>query len=200
MPLVVFEGIDGCGKSTQQRLLIARLRESGLSVQTWREPGGTEIGERIRGLLLDPATMMCPAAEVFAYQLARAQLVHDCIAPALRRGDWVVLDRFWYSTIAYQAHALGLGVETIQATMPLALGGVQTDRVFWLRLDPREAQRRRAGETDDRIEMRGLAYQQKVDEGYARQAEQDAAFVALDADQPIEALAEQIWSSCTELL
>ncbi|MFW5846450.1 MAG: dTMP kinase [Planctomycetota bacterium] len=200
MPLIVFEGIDGCGKSTQQRLLIERLQGTGRTVRTWREPGGTVAGERLRRLLLDPSTDLVPAAEVFAYQAARAQLVQEHIAPALERHEWVVLDRFHYSTLAYQAYALGMDLEQVLATMPLALGKIQVDRVFWLRLTPLEAARRRAGEREDRIELRGLDYQARVDEGYALLAARDPAFVVLDADDGIDQIQALVWAHCQELL
>jgi len=101
MTLIVLEGIDGCGKSTQLERLVERLRAAGREPRVLREPGGTELGERIRAILLDPATEACPIAELLGYQVARAQLVHQELKPALERGELVVLDRFWYSTIAY---------------------------------------------------------------------------------------------------
>ncbi|MEK7414061.1 MAG: dTMP kinase, partial [Planctomycetota bacterium] len=96
MPLIVLEGLDGCGKSTQATLLVERLQRTGKTVLRLREPGGTRLGEAIRTILLDPTTEACAEAELFGYLVARAQLCHEIIAPALARGEWVVLDRFWY--------------------------------------------------------------------------------------------------------
>ena len=108
MPLIVFEGIDGCGKTTQVERLKQRLTTDGISFRHLREPGGTELGERQRALLLDPATKACPTAELFGYLQARAQLCHEVIAPALANDELVILDRFYHSTLAYQAYGLGL--------------------------------------------------------------------------------------------
>jgi dTMP kinase len=169
MPLIVLEGIDGCGKTTQTDLLAEALTAAGKTVRRVREPGGTRLGEQVRALLLDPATQACPVAELFGYLTARAQVCHEVLAPALARGDWVLMDRFWPSTIAYQAYGLGLDPAPVRAAIDLALGGIRIDHGFWLDVDPEEALRRRraARAADDRIEQRGLAYQCRVAEGYA---------------------------------
>lgn len=198
MPLIVFEGIDGCGKTTQQQRLIRRLRDAGCTVATWREPGGTPLGERLRELLLDPTTEACPIAEVFGYQMARAQLVHDNLKPALRRGEWVVLDRFYYSTIAYQAYGLGLDTALVQHLIEAALDGVRVDKCFWLSIDPSLAARRRST-IDDRIESRGLLYQKKVHEGYLAQSGA-REWVTLEAETSVEELEAAIWQACQVLL
>lgn len=193
MPLIVFEGIDGCGKTTQVERLKARLATAGLPFRHLREPGGTELGERQRALLLDPATRACPTAELFGYLQARAQLCHEVIAPALSAGELVILDRFYHSTLAYQAYGLGLDLAQVRAAIRLATGGLRPDLVLWLSVDPAEAQRRRAAARgQDRIEARGLAYQQKVHEGYRALVASDG-LVEIDAHQGADAIAAQVW-------
>lgn len=200
MPLCVFEGIDGCGKSTQMSMLLECLGNAGIAYKTWREPGGTALGERIREMILDPSTQACASAEFFAYQLARAQLVQECLKPALANNELVILDRFFQSTIAYQGYGLGMDVAQIRSAIDIALDGVQADRVFWINLDPAEAQRRRQEVRQaDRIEARGLAYLEKVHQGYLAQ-QNDQGFIALNGTQNREQISEQIWSEVSGLL
>lgn len=169
MPLIVLEGIDGCGKSSQAERLERRLAAAGRQVRRLREPGGTALGEAVRALILDPATRACPAAELFAYQVARAQLCDEVLRPALARGEVLVLDRFWHSTVAYQAYGLGLDPGPVRALVGLATGGLKADAALWFDLDPAEALRRRSAARggEDRIEARGLDYQRRVHQGYA---------------------------------
>ena len=194
MPLIVFEGIDGCGKTTQVAALTQRLTTAGIAFRHLREPGGTALGERQRALLLDPATRACPTAELFGYLQARAQLCAEVIAPALTAGELVVLDRFYHSTLAYQAYGLGLDLGEVRASIRLATGGIVPDLVLWLALDPTEAGRRRAAARGlDRIEARGLEYLTRVHDGYRALAASDG-LVELDARQSADAIAERIWS------
>ena len=193
MPLIVFEGIDGCGKTTQVERLKQRLTTDGISFRHLREPGGTELGERQRALLLDPATKACPTAELFGYLQARAQLCHEIIAPALANGELVILDRFYHSTLAYQAYGLGLDQAQVRAAILLATGGIRPDLVLWLAVDPAEAQRRRAAARgQDRIEARGLAYQQKVHDGYRALVTSDG-LIEIDARQSPDVITAQVW-------
>ena len=193
MPLIVFEGIDGCGKTTQVERLKQRLTTDGISFRHLREPGGTELGERQRALLLDPATKACPTAELFGYLQARAQLCHEVIAPALANDELVILDRFYHSTLAYQAYGLGLDQAQVRAAILLATGGIRPDLVLWLAVDPAEAQRRRAAARgQDRIEARGLAYQQKVHDGYRALVTSDG-LVEIDARQTPDVITARVW-------
>lgn len=194
MPLIVFEGIDGCGKSTQVDLLAARLRRAGRACRQLREPGGTALGERQRALLLDPATKASPVAELFGYLQARAQLCHEVIAPALARGELVLLDRFYHSTLAYQAYGLGLDLAQVRAAIALATGGIVPDLALWFALAPEEAARRRtAARGEDRIEARGMDYQRRVHEGYRALVASDG-LVELDGRLPADQLAETVWA------
>lgn len=192
MTLIVLEGIDGCGKSTQIELLVERLRVAGHQPLLLREPGGTVLGERIREILLDPETEACPIAELLAYQVARAQLVHQQLKPALTAGRLVVLDRFWYSTMAYQAHGLGLDVHKVRAAIDLAIDGLRADLALCLRIDPTIAAARRTAAGADRIEARGLEYLERVAGGYeALIAAGD--LVAVEADRSVDQVAAAIW-------
>ncbi len=191
MPLVVLEGIDGCGKSTQVGLLLARLQAMGRLCRQLREPGGTPLGEAVRSLLLDPGTTACPAAELFGYLLARAQLCAEILQPALQAGAVVVLDRFWYSTIAYQGAGLGLPLEEVRAANRLAIGSLVPAAALWLDIDPAVAERRRRGPVD-RIEARGLAYLTQVRAGYQRLCD-EGELTRIDAAEPPQSVAEAIW-------
>ena len=200
MALIVLDGIDGCGKSTQIERLAVRLRERGQQPLRLREPGGTILGEQVRALLLDKATVACPTAELFGYLTARAQLCHSVIAPALAEKRVVLLDRFWYATMAFQVYGLGLDPLGVRAAIDLAVGGVKADVAVWLRLDPTESVRRRAAARgEDRIEARGLAYQQRVHAGYAAMAAA-GELVIVDAARTPDAIAADLWSLVEPLL
>lgn len=161
---VTFEGIDGSGKSTQAALLAAALRSEGQDVVETREPGGTPLGERIRGVLLDDGEI-APLAEAALFAAARAQLVTAVIRPALSRGADVVCDRFLDSSLAYQGLARGLGLDAILDLNRPALAGLLPDRTFLLLVPPAAAHARASGRPD-RIEQGGLAFLELVDAAY----------------------------------
>ncbi|MBA2479639.1 MAG: dTMP kinase [Planctomycetes bacterium] len=200
MPLIVFEGIDGCGKTTQVDRLCAHLERERVAHRRLREPGGTVLGEAMRRMLLDPATKAAPVAELFGYLQARAQLCDEVLAPALARHETVILDRFYHSTIAYQAFGLGLDRERVRAAIELAIGRVKPDVVIWLDLEPAEAERRRdAVRAHDRIEARGLAYLQRVHAGYHALAE-EGELQRVDARMNVDDLEQLIWTLIAPLV
>ncbi|MEX2195697.1 MAG: dTMP kinase [Thermoleophilaceae bacterium] len=158
---VTFEGIDRSGKTTQARMLCQALGDDCLPV---REPGGTEVGERVRELLKDPALEIGPGAEALLFAAARAELVARVIRPALDEGRVVVCDRFLDSSLAYQGAARGLGVEEVARVNAVATGGLEPDLTFLLWIQP-EAAAGRAGQAD-RFEHEGAALQEAVLRGY----------------------------------
>ena len=194
---VTFEGADGSGKSTQAELLRAALAADGREVVLTREPGGTELGERIRELILDGGDV-APWAEATLFAAARAQLVEDVIAPALARGADVVCDRYLDSSLAYQGIARGIGVDQVLDLNLQAIGGLLPDRTFLLLLDPQESVRR-SGETD-RIEREGDEFRLRVDSAYRDLAGMfPRRIVAVDGSQPAADVAREIRGQLREL-
>lgn len=173
---ITVEGIDGCGKSTQARLIAAALEAAGHDVLRLREPGGVKISEQIRAILLDPANAeMGDVCELLLYEAARAQLVHQVIRPALAAGKTVVCDRFCDSTTAYQAFADGLDRNMVSQANELAVDGCRPDLTLVFDLPVEDALRRRSGrEAEDRLELKGLEFQERV----------AAGFRAVAADEP----------------
>lgn len=170
---ITFEGIDGCGKSTQVRLFADWLAELGKAVLVTREPGGTQLAEKIRQVLLEPsAEEVHPLTEILLYAAARAQHVAHQILPALVAGKIVVCERFVDSTLAYQGFGLGYDVEIIKKLNDVASGGLVPDWTLLMDLSPEVAaermQQRPGGE--DRIEARGIAFQSRVRDGYLQLA------------------------------
>lgn len=185
---ITVEGIDGCGKSTQARLIAAALEAAGHDVLRLREPGGAKISEQIRAILLDPANAeMGDVCELLLYEAARAQLVHQVIRPALAAGKTVVCDRFYDSTTAYQAFADGLDRNMVSQANELAVDGCRPDLTLVFDLPVEDALRRRSGrEAEDRLELKGLEFQERVAAGFRAVAADEPDRVKLiDAGGPI---------------
>ena len=161
---VTFEGLDGSGKTTQLGLLREHLEAEGHLVVATREPGGTELGDSIRELLLHSGDVS-PWAEAALFAASRAQLLAEVIRPALRGGAIVLCDRYVDSSLAYQGIARGLGLETVLQLNLAAVGELLPDRTFLLLLDP-DAAAARLGETRDRIEREDDAFRARVDAAY----------------------------------
>jgi dTMP kinase len=162
---ISLEGIDGSGKTTQAKRLAEAMGSGTLLV---REPGGTDVGERIRELIKDPGLAPDPLAELLLFCAARSQLVQEVILPAREAGTDVVCDRFSDSSIAYQGVARGLGADRVESLCDVATGGVWPDLTFFLRIHPEVAAERIAaeGRAADRFEGEGLELQKAVAEGY----------------------------------
>jgi len=196
---LVIDGPDGAGKTTQAMRIAEYFRASGADVITLREPGATPAGEAIRDLLLDADTDVTALTEMLLYQAARAQIVETVIRPALARGETVVLDRYWYSTAAYQAHGLGLDPVSVRHVSAVATGGVEPDHVFFLDVDPELGLGRINGERD-RIEGRPLDYHRRVRDGFLVEARAlggratilDASRSADDVAAEIQAVLERL--------
>jgi dTMP kinase len=164
---ISLEGIDGSGKTTQAKLLARALGDRVVLV---REPGGTETGERIRGLLKDPSLELDPLGELLLFCAARAELVAQVISPAREEGRDVVCDRFSDSSVAYQGVARGLGADRVEEICDLATGGVWPDLTILLRIQTDAAAARIGRRQADRFEGEGIELQRLVAEGYAEVA------------------------------
>jgi dTMP kinase len=151
--LITVEGLDGAGKTTLVGRLARALDDRGRPVFVLREPGGIEVSERIRSLLLDASLQIAPRAEALLFAAARAQLVEEELRPLLARGDWVLLDRFVDSSLAYQGAGRGLGIDGVRALNEFGTGGLTPDRTLLLRIDPEIGLARLADDADaDRLE------------------------------------------------
>ncbi len=210
---ITFEGPEGSGKSTQARLLYERLNAVGYPVILTREPGGTRIGELIRRILVDLRhTEMAPTTETLLFSAARAQLVSEKIRPYLNTGGIVLCDRYADSTYAYQGYGLGRDLDELQAIINVATGGLMPDLTFYLDLPVEDGLQRKqqAKERADqlsgtglstpaewnRLDARDLAYHQRVAAGFAELIRRDPnRWRSFVADQPVDVLANQIWSA-----
>jgi len=188
---VTFEGLDGSGTTTQSELLRQHLEEAGRDVVLTREPGGTELGERVRELVLG-GLEISPWAEAALFAAARAELVAEVIQPALERGADVVCDRYLDSSLAYQGIARGLGVDRVLALNVNAIRGILPDVTFLLLIDPEEAQRR-SGPPGDRIEREGDAFLREVDKAYRELGSAFAGRITtIDASRPADEVAKEV--------
>jgi len=191
---VTFEGLDGSGKSTQAELLRARLEADGVDVVSTREPGGTELGERLRDLVLHGGHVGA-WAEALIYVAARAQLVDEVIRPALERGASVICDRYLDSSVAYQGVARGLGLDRMLELNLAAIGGMVPDRTYLLDLDPRQVASR-IRRHHDRLEREGDDFRERAAAGYRELAQRfPERIVVLDATRPVDELAEEVYGS-----
>jgi dTMP kinase len=188
---VTFEGIDGSGKSTQAELLAQHLRAEGRDVVALREPGGTPLGERIRGLLLDGPEMSA-WSEAALFAAARAELVERVIRPALARGADVVCDRYVDSSLAYQGVARKLGIDAVLELNLAATAGLMPERTFVLFLDPAQS-RARMTAPPDRIEREDEAFVRRLDDAYRQIVSLfPERCVALDATRSPDEIAEEV--------
>ena len=180
---VAFEGIDGAGKSTVAEAVAAEFRAEGHEVVTVREPGGTEVGEAIRQVLLHSHDELELWAEALLFAAARAQLVKEIVAPLLAQGVWVFSDRSVYSSLAYQGAGRGLGIEEVRHVNATGLQGTWPDVVVLLELDPAEGLRRQ--EVPDRIGGEGLDLQERVAAAYDALADQ-GQFLRVDGSRDLD--------------
>jgi dTMP kinase len=190
---IVLDGVDGCGKTTQAERLVQRLRAQGVSeVLHLREPGGTALGEALRGLLLSRDHDPGSAVETLLFAASRRQMLDELVGPALERGAWVVCERFHPSTFAYQAWAGDLDPASVMALLEGWAGTPRPELVCVLDL-PVESAARRRGDPTDRIEDKGLIYQQRVAEGYRSFAERYHEAVLIDGSESAEQVEAAVW-------
>ncbi len=195
---IVFEGIDGCGKTTQINELSKWLPNSGLikkesKLITTREPGGSLLGKKLRKLILDNNENIKPSylAELLLYSADRAEHVSKIIAPALKNNNWVISDRFSDSTLAYQGYGRDINLEIIENIESIVCQGEYPDITFLLDISPEESILRRKNEIPDRIESEGIKFLEKVNRGFKLIAK-EKKWIVISASQNIKAISNQI--------
>ncbi|MDX6285924.1 MAG: dTMP kinase [Frankiales bacterium] len=198
--LVVFEGGDGAGKSTQVRLLTDWLRERGMSTVVTREPGATDLGARVRALLLDPTASVSPRSEALLYAADRADHVARIIRPALDRGEVVVSDRYIDSTLAYQGAGRDLPVDDLARISRWATDGLVPDLTVLLDVSP-ETGLGRSGDAPDRLEAESTEFHERVRHGFRELAERDPnRYLVVDATLAVDVIAGQVRARIEKLL
>ena len=195
---IVIEGIDGCGKTTQIDELSKWLPSSGLinkdsKIITTREPGGSQLGKKLRGLILDNNENNKPSslAELLLYSADRAEHVSKIISPALKKNNWVISDRFSDSTMAYQGYGRNINLEIIKNIESIVCQGEYPDLTFFLEISPEESISRRKNEMPDRIESEGIRFLEKVNEGFKVIAK-EKNWTVISASQNIKTISNQI--------
>jgi len=196
---ISLEGGEGCGKSTQAFLLQSALESKGYQVVMTREPGGTPTGEMIRDMLQHHASgeNITSTAEVMLFAASRAQHVTNVILPALKRGEWVICDRFVDSSLAYQAGGREIDFELVLRVNEIALDGCWPDCTLWFDLPLAESRNRMSerGSAPDRFESEAGSFHQRVLEMYSELHQKFPQRIQrIDAHRPVEAVAEEVWT------
>ncbi|MEX0994814.1 MAG: dTMP kinase [Balneolaceae bacterium] len=182
--LITFEGIDGCGKSTQIELLKSWLKDRDYSFRIFREPGGVELSEQIRTLLLESKQEMDPVTELLLFSAARSQLIAEKVVPLLEQDVLVILDRFFDSTTAYQGYGReSASIDQIRILNRLAGHHLNPDVTFYLKINYEEARKRTEGADKDRMERSGELFFKKVIDGFDQLARTHSRIYTLDASQ-----------------
>jgi dTMP kinase len=199
---IVFEGGEGCGKSTQTRALYKHLSRDGFPAVLTREPGGTRLGERVRRHLKQAGeTRISPLAELFLIATARAQLVSEIIRPELERGKTVICDRFTPSTLAYQGYGRGLDVDALRHVNDIATDGMSPDLIVLLDIPVEAGLSRKKSKERDRFESESLAFHARVRRGYLDLAQADPGrWLVVDGRLPKKVIEETIWERVSVLL
>lgn len=196
-----FDGVDGAGKSTQIELFCRWLEQRGHTVLRCRDPGSTELGEKLRGLVLqETETPINRTSEMLLYMASRAQLVEQVIRPALAVGKTVVCDRFLLANVVYQGYAGGLNVQQLWQVGEVATAGLHPDLTLVLDMNA-DAARKRIVQNLDRMESQGLDFLKQVRNGFLQEAQLDhERIVVIDADQAVEVVQENIRAAVTDWL
>jgi len=199
---IVFEGGEGCGKSTQTRALYRRLSKDGFRAVLTREPGGTRLGERVRRHLKRTGeTRISPLAELFLIATARAQLVSEVIRPELEKGKTVICDRFTPSTLAYQGYGRGLDIDALRDVNSIATDGLYPDLVVLLDIPVEAGLGRKKSRERDRFESQSLAFHARVRRGYLDMAKADPErWLVVDGRLPKKVIERTIWGKVSVLL
>ena len=198
---ITFEGGEGCGKSTQSRLLLKKLEQQNVPVVLTHEPGGTALGNELRKTLKGKRnSSISPQAELFLLAASRAQLVAEVIRPALEEGKVVLCDRFTHSTMVYQGYGRGLDFTAINMVNNMATGNLNPDLIILLDISPEQGLARKQS-LQDRFELEDLSFHQRVREGYLKMAAAEPdRWLVIDASLPKGKIAEIIWDRVSQLL
>jgi len=197
---ITFEGGEGCGKSTQARLLLKKLEQQGIPTILTHEPGGTPLGNEIRMLLKrKQGSSISPQAELFLFAASRVQLVAELVRPALQEGKVVICDRFTYSTIVYQGYGRGLDLATVGVVNTMATGNLKPDLTILLDMPSEQGLERRRS-SKDRFELEDLSFHHRVREGYLKMAaDEPDRWLLIDASLAKANIAEIIWDKVRKL-
>ena len=197
---ITFEGGEGCGKSTQARLLLKKLEQQGIPTILTREPGGTALGNKIRILLKrKQGSSISSQAELFLFAASRVQLVAELVRPALQEGKVVICDRFTYSTIVYQGYGRGLDLATVGMVNTMATGNLKPDLTILLDMPSEQGLERRRS-SRDRFELEDLSFHDRVREGYLKMAAAEPdRWLLIDASLAKAKIAEIIWDKVRKL-
>lgn len=199
---IVLEGPEGSGKTTVSNYLAEQLRGQGLKVLKTREPGGSDVGERIRSILLDGDIKMHARTELFLFLAARAEFVESILKPNLENGYWVVSDRFDLSTLAYQVYSRGLPEEASKNANDLAKDFLSPDLCILLMTSFEKGRERqeKMGKSKDRIEKEGIDFHKKVFEGYKRFSKEEDNIFKIDTDElSLEQVQEKAWKRVSKM-
>jgi dTMP kinase len=198
---ITFEGGEGCGKSTQSRLLLKKLEQQNVPVVLTHEPGGTALGNEVRKTLKRKRdSFISPQAELFLLAASRAQLVAELIRPALEEGKVVLCDRFTHSTMVYQGYGRGLDFTAIKMVNNMATGYLNPDLIILLDISPEQGLARKRS-LKDRFELEDLSFHRRVREGYLKMAAAEPDhWLVIDASLPKGKIAEIIWDRVSQLL
>lgn len=195
---ITFEGIDGCGKTTQMNLLAQYLQKKGIEIVITREPGAKGLGEKIREILLHYDGEVSSKAESFLFLADRAQHIDKIVNPAIESGKYVLCDRHTDSTIAYQGYGRGVDIEQLKMLNNLATGSRKPDLTFVFDIDI-ETSMKRVGKEKDRMESAGIEFFKKVREGYLEIAKLEPnRVVVIDSTQSINKISEEVIASVNQ--
>jgi dTMP kinase len=198
---ITFEGGEGCGKSTQSKLLLKKLEQQNIPVVLTHEPGGTGLGNELRkALKREQGSSIFPQAELFLFAASRAQLVAEVIRPALEDGKVVICDRFTHSTVVYQGYGRGLDLAFVETVNNMATGNLKPDLTVFLDISPEQGLARKRNKKD-RFELEDLSFHRRVREGYHKVAAAEPdRWLVIDASLPKAKIAEIIWDRISRSL
>ena len=200
--LITFEGGEGCGKSTQARLLYQKLQQHNIPSLLTQEPGGTPLGNKIRSVLkVKRDFTISPLSELFLFAACRSQLIQDVIGPALHAGQVVVCDRFCDSTVVYQGFGRGLDLSLIDSVNTSATGGLKPDVTILLDVLPEQGLQRKKKIHQDRFDSEELSFHRRIREGYLNlAAKEPGRWLVLQAGLPINKLRQLTWEHIRPLI